>query len=315
LHEIALHPDHDVDDFRPPFSIISKPISQTLITPAYINAILTCVNSSESLLEIFIAMDPEIVRSMATMTYARVIYCIVILMKLSISSNVPSSELSKILDPQDLKVDYYLTNSIAQFGAVASLDNDRKHILAGQFSNILTKLKMWYEHLNRRQAPQNSQNGAIDPKQQRREPHEIKPMASNGTGLLPESSTYRLAQEDYDFSTPPTSNGGSFFTDLNRGPGDQAKGSAGTQSTQAPSWPNQIQQPFGYPEAESLFPSSNIPFDFPMEVDPNMFTHFIDAELALNGQDWMQTQGSGMDYMNMPDFNWTNGTNGTNGTN
>jgi len=254
----------------------------------------------------FLTNDAETIRAMPTMAYARVIYCVVILMKLSISSSVPSSELSKILDPQDLNVDYYLGKILVQLGAVATLDNQGKHVLASQFLNILSKLKMWYDSLKRQQAPKNDQKVAFDPKQQQNGVPGPNSMPGNGTRFLPRSATFGLAEEDYDFSKPPWSNGESFFTDFSKGPGDGAHDSPDTQSMRAPLWPNQLQQNFNYSEVESLFPSSNIPFDFPMEVDPNMFTHFMDAGISQNGQTWLPTEGSGMAYTNMPEFNWGN---------
>lgn len=301
LHEIALHADHDAEDFRPPFSITSRPSSKTRITPAYVNATLTCVSSSQSLLEFFLSMDPETVRALPTMAHARVVYCVVILMKLTISSSLPSNELSQILDPQDLRVDFYLTNIVVQFKAVTNLENDKKHILAGQFLNILTKLKVWYESLKGQQAPKNDQHLVINPNQEQKGRPATDTVAENATGLVPGGPTYGLVEDNFNFSLPPISNGPNFFTDISRDPNNPTDDSASTSSIPAQSWPNHNQSIFNYPETESLFPSSNVPFDFPMEVDPNMFTHLMDAELSQNGQGWQADS-----YINMPDFNWTN---------
>lgn len=60
LHEIALHPDHDVEDFKPPFSVAvdeSKPHTPAgPLTLPYINAIIQCISSSDSLIETFLNM-------------------------------------------------------------------------------------------------------------------------------------------------------------------------------------------------------------------------------------------------------------------
>ena len=60
LHEIALHPDHDADDFKPPFSVavkdsIPRPPTGPL-SPPYANAIIQCVSSSDALIETFLDM-------------------------------------------------------------------------------------------------------------------------------------------------------------------------------------------------------------------------------------------------------------------
>ena len=60
LHEIALHPDHDAEDFRPPFSVaVNKSMSNPavgILTPPYVNAIIQCISSSDALLETFLGM-------------------------------------------------------------------------------------------------------------------------------------------------------------------------------------------------------------------------------------------------------------------
>lgn len=225
-------------------------------------------------------------------------------MKLSISSTVPSSQLSRILDPQDLKIDYYLTEVIAHMKAVTILEDGKLHVLSGQFLNIILKLKMWFESIKMPQPSNSGQSKAFDPK---KEENIIPNLSADDTGLLPGSDSYRLVEDGYDFSKPPSSNGPGFFTDMSRGPSVPSFNTANSQSMQATSWPNQNQQIFNYPEVDSLFPSSNIPFDFPMEVDPSMFTHFMDTELSPNGQSWLAPEGSAMDYTNIPDFNWGNG--------
>lgn len=60
LHEIALHPDHDAEDFKPPFSVamndsLKHPHTGAL-TPPYINAIIQCLSSSDALIETFLNM-------------------------------------------------------------------------------------------------------------------------------------------------------------------------------------------------------------------------------------------------------------------
>ena len=316
LHEIALHPDHDAEDFRPPYSITSKPTNHTTITPAYINAILTCVSASESLLEFFTTIDFETTRALPTMAFARVIYTVVILMKLAISSRLPSSELSKIIDPQDIKVDHYLASSISHLGAATQLGNNQKHILSSQFLHILAQLKSWYEHSKRQQSSKTAQDRAISVMQGTDDALEINSMANCNTDPFPGASSTRLAQHDFDFSLPPTTTGGSngsFFTNLGKGPNAPNVDGAETQSMQATTWPDQPNQPqqpaFNFSESESLFPSSNIPFDFPMEVDPNMFTPFVDSDMGCQG--WMEMEGVGLDYGNVPEYNWGLGTDRT----
>ena len=144
LHEISLHPDHDPEDFRPPFYVATQLISKipTNRNPAYVNAIMECVSSAQAVLNTYIAMSAEVLQSLPALIYVRVVYCCVVLIKLEISSNAPSSELGNVLDSQSLKVSSYLQKCLAHQITVVGAEG--RNIIGAKFLVIMKRLIGWY---------------------------------------------------------------------------------------------------------------------------------------------------------------------------
>lgn len=82
--------------------------TQPPLTAAYVNTVMSCINSSHALLDEFLSTDIQSLRVVPIIHFVRASYAIVVLVKLFISASVPSNELGKILDRQLLKVDYYM---------------------------------------------------------------------------------------------------------------------------------------------------------------------------------------------------------------
>ena len=145
LHEISLHPDHDPEDFRPPFYVATQLISKipTNLNPAYVNAIMECVTSAQTILNIYINMSIAVVQSLPALIYVRVVYCCVVLIKLEVSSNAPSSELRNVLDPHTLSVSSNLQRCLAH--QIAVVGTDGRNILGSKFLMIMKRLIGWYQ--------------------------------------------------------------------------------------------------------------------------------------------------------------------------
>jgi hypothetical protein len=82
--------------------------TQLPLTAAYVNAVMSCINSSHALLDEFLNIDIQSLRVVPIIHFVRASYAIVVLIKLFISASVPTKELGKILDRQLLKVDHYM---------------------------------------------------------------------------------------------------------------------------------------------------------------------------------------------------------------
>jgi hypothetical protein len=93
--------------------------TQLPLTAAYVNAVMSCINSSHALLDEFLSTDLQSLRVVPIIHFVRASYAIVVLVKLFISASVPSNELGKILDRQLLKVDYYMSTLLEKLAEVA----------------------------------------------------------------------------------------------------------------------------------------------------------------------------------------------------
>jgi len=63
LHEIALHSQANVEDFKAPFTeeTFRNAVSQVVLGPAHVDALVECQRSSRNVVETFLAMDFEII--------------------------------------------------------------------------------------------------------------------------------------------------------------------------------------------------------------------------------------------------------------
>ncbi|KAK0100040.1 hypothetical protein ONS95_013146 [Cadophora gregata] len=110
LHEIALHDDHPPEDFRPPFNL-GKILSIHTMPGAkhsFIDATANLISSAHSMLDIILAMELSVLRSLPVYNFVRMSYSIIILVKLYISSKSPTSKLGEVLDSERLKLGIYL---------------------------------------------------------------------------------------------------------------------------------------------------------------------------------------------------------------
>lgn len=143
LHEMALYPDHNVEDFRPPFLVTTTTHCRdnTNISPAYLDAIVICLSSTHALLTVFLTTSVEVLRVVPVVTYVRMAYGAVVLAKLHFSAISPNSEIGKVLDHDSLQVSQYLNRLVIHLVAVVGTE---KHRVASKFLMILIKLKAWY---------------------------------------------------------------------------------------------------------------------------------------------------------------------------
>ena len=197
----------------------------------------------------------------------------VILIKLSISTS--TTELGTVLKLEDIKVSFYLEKLLIHLKAVAKLDDQHMHTLSAKFLEILKKVKMWFHNQGK----------------QRQANEEPQPPAGFEPSGPPESKEDGPAQYPADKF--------SFLTDFSKAPTMNA----------TTTWPtNQFQSPNGYTDPNyAMQPTWNdVAFDFPMDLDPNLFTHLIQADQTQNYQDNNDNVdgfNNQMDYFNnMPNF-------------
>lgn len=113
VNEIALHINHNIDDFKAPFSTKSLKStdfveSQTLNT-AYISMIRTIITAAQGLLDIFMGLSTSDMLALPPHIYAgRVIYAVILLMKLRNPLSASMEKLAQILSVETLRLETYI---------------------------------------------------------------------------------------------------------------------------------------------------------------------------------------------------------------
>ena len=179
-----------------------------------------------------------------------------------------------MLKHEDIKVSFYLDKLLVHLKAVAALDDQTMHTIGAKFVAILAKVKVWFQ-------------------QQGKPPKPVKEETRPAAGFEPP----RLTEPKRE-GPPQYTDKFNFLTDFSKAP-----------TMNATTWPNQFQSPNGYTSPNyAVQPSWNdVAFDFPMDLDPNLFTHLIQADQTQNYQDNESSSNAGpfnqMGYLNnMPQF-------------
>ncbi|KAK3073331.1 hypothetical protein LTR53_005179 [Teratosphaeriaceae sp. CCFEE 6253] len=146
LHEIALHFNHNIEDFRLPFTEESlKSVTSTTdtLTQGQMAALEACKMAAHGILETMLNYEMEVIKSLPMLLFfVRCVYAIVILIKMHVAVCTPNSELGKMMRPDDLKVDHYIDCLIRLFGHVAKEGEDfRPH---PKILRILTVMRDWF---------------------------------------------------------------------------------------------------------------------------------------------------------------------------
>lgn len=204
------------------------------------------------------------IRATPTLVYVRLTYAVVILIKLSMS--VATTELGNVLKQGDIKVSFYLEKLLPHLKAVAVLNDSTLHCLGAKFLEILSKVKVWFQHQGKPHRPVN---------EEKRSTAGFEPSGRT------ESKQGGPSQQTDKFS---------FLTDFSKAP---------TMNTTT--LPNHFQSSNSYPDHNySLEPAWNdVAFDFPMELDPNLFTHLLQADQI---QDYQENEASNVEAFNQTDY-------------
>ena len=158
LHEIALHNGYP-DDFCPPFRL-RAPSNISCAFPdagtASLDSVITSLTSAHSLLDVLLQRPARSLRVFPTFLYIRMIYCVFILLKIFFICSAPGSELGKVLHPDAIKVEHYLSRLVSHMQDAISDENCR---LAAKFCAVLFKFRTWFRNQVLRM---HSTSGAVD---------------------------------------------------------------------------------------------------------------------------------------------------------
>lgn len=176
MHEIAMHHNHNIDDFRPPFNAtpIDGPPDPDFVTPAHIESLTTCMRSVHEVFEAFLSMDVQQLRSLPTLFFVRNSYAAVALIKMYTAVSAKGSKFGSIISTEDLRVDYYLDRLIDRLARTAEGGMCK---VAQKFSIIFNMLKQW--HTRRTDPNSNSSN----PVSRQRTPLNAQRQSSNASSV------------------------------------------------------------------------------------------------------------------------------------
>jgi hypothetical protein len=155
MHEVALHVDHNVEEFKPPFTEDTLrgvgDTEQVSLTAAQISALSVCLTSIDGIFETFLKLDVETVRCLPAINFVRIAYAVVVLIKMYFAAVTPNSELGKVINKDNMKVEQYLDGLVDIFKASAAEEKSRP---AAKFLMVLIMLKTWFHRQREGKPPQ-----------------------------------------------------------------------------------------------------------------------------------------------------------------
>ena len=113
------------------------------LTSYHISALSACLDAIDGIFETFLSMDVARIRCLPVFSYVRVVYAVVVLIKLYFAASSQQSDLGKIIDKDHMKVEHYLHSLLDKFKETASEDRSRP---AAKFLLVVVMLRNWLEN-------------------------------------------------------------------------------------------------------------------------------------------------------------------------
>lgn len=157
MHEVAMHVDHNVEEFKPPFTDAllrdaSATGEQMTLTGTHIAALSICLKSIDGIFHNFLQFDVEVIRCLPVASFVRVAYAVVVLIKMYFAAATPGSHFGKVINKDNMKVEQYLDGLVDLFRKSAKDDKSRP---SAKFLMVLLMLKTWF-HRQREEKGGNS---------------------------------------------------------------------------------------------------------------------------------------------------------------
>ncbi|KAL1877344.1 hypothetical protein VTK73DRAFT_8717 [Phialemonium thermophilum] len=143
MHEAATQvttdetkPPSTAEDFKNALS------SMAPLTPAHIAAFSACLAAIDGVFDVFLSLDVASIRCLPVFNFIRVAYAVVVLIKMYFAASSPNSELGKVIDKDNMKVERHLDDLLAKFRAVAADDKSRP---ASKLLVVLAMVRTWFQ--------------------------------------------------------------------------------------------------------------------------------------------------------------------------
>ncbi|KPM43980.1 hypothetical protein AK830_g2648 [Neonectria ditissima] len=101
LSEPSLYNDHEISDFRPPYVIRALPLAKKPPSTGQMKgtgAVTQCAVSAQHLISSFLDLSVEVLRSVPVITYTRMAYAVIVLVKVYVSGQAQSGRDGAVLD-------------------------------------------------------------------------------------------------------------------------------------------------------------------------------------------------------------------------
>lgn len=143
MHEVALQSVGAYEEIKPPYD--ARAIRENLgkaevLTSAHIGALSACLTAIDGIYDTFLSMDIASIRCLPVFTFVRVAYATVVLIKMFFTASAPNSELGKVINRDNMKVEAHLEALLDKFRATAADDKCRP---ASKFLIVLVMLRSW----------------------------------------------------------------------------------------------------------------------------------------------------------------------------
>ena len=128
VHEQVFYGEHRPEDFRPPYVLRKFPIQSLQDNGSsrqYQDAIAASAKSAHELLDAFLAMDLQTLRTIPVIAYTRMFYSLIVLTKVFVSSVSSESWQSILIDPDSLRFDAYLEKLLSVLREAQGPENHR----------------------------------------------------------------------------------------------------------------------------------------------------------------------------------------------
>ncbi|KAK7431309.1 hypothetical protein QQZ08_002080 [Neonectria magnoliae] len=103
LNEPSLYNDHEISDFRPPYIIRALPLVRKPPSTGQMKgmgAVTQCAVSAQHLISSFLDLSVEALRSVPVITYTRMAYAVIVLVKVYVSGQAQNGQGDTVLDPE-----------------------------------------------------------------------------------------------------------------------------------------------------------------------------------------------------------------------
>ena len=142
IHEIAIHQDHNVDDFRPAAHQTRGPPEVDVVSAVHVEALSILLTSSHQVLDTYLSLNTDFVRTLSNLYIVWSAYAVVVLIKLHWLFNSPDSKFGATFLP-DIKASHYLDAILDRLSEISA---DGKSPCATAFGFVFTKIKVWHLH-------------------------------------------------------------------------------------------------------------------------------------------------------------------------